>query len=263
MHPFLEKPPSRKQLKQTFLDPFRSELPKDQLNCIAHMILVFEDPVEVANVALDYLIDQLGTCRADLGFVKPADTLYAPVTVAYNNATAPLRCDDAVYSNKASVLRRTWSQNAPIACDEVASHPYLVDSRAQFIEIESKSILFQRLTFGRAPVGMMCLDFTHHVHQWSTAETNLVANFAKDALGPLAGISCHWKARQGDPAAVRKPTEAEMDAIRLAAAGLNYAEIGKQLGKSTRTIENQLRSARMSLQACNRAELVRKCEMWL
>ena len=263
MHPFLEKPPSRKQLKETFLDSFRSELPKDQLNCIAHMILVFEDPVDVATVALDYLIDLLGICRADLGFVKPADRLYAPVTVSYNNATAPLRCDDAVYSNKAAVLRRTWSQTAPIACDEVSSHPYLADNRTEFLEIESKSILFQRLTFDRAPVGLMCLDFTRDLHFWSRKETDLVANFAMDVLGPLAGISQHWNLRQSDPAAVRKPTNAELEVIRLAAAGLNYAEIGERLGKSARTVENQLRNARLSLQACNRAELVHKCEMWL
>lgn len=263
MHPFLEKPPSRKQLKETFLDSLKSELPKDQVNCIAHMILVFEDPVEVATVALDYLIARLGICRADLGFAGPADALYAPAIVSYNSATAPLRCDGAVYSNKAPVLQRTWSQTAPVACDEVVSHPYLADSRTEFLDIHSKSILFQRLTFGRVPVGMMCLDFTHDVHQWSTPETNLVANFAKDILGPLAGISRHWSARHYDPAALRKPTGAELEAIRLVAAGLNDAEIGIRLGKSARTIENQLRSARLSLQACNRAELVRKCEMWL
>lgn len=263
MHPFLEKPPRRKQLKESFLDSKKPGLPKDQVNCIAHMILVFDDPVEVARVALDYLIARLGICRADLGFASPADAFYAPAIVSYNDATAPLRCDGAVYSNKAAVLQRTWSQTAPITCDEVVSHPYLSDNRAEFLDIQSKSILFQRLTFDRMPTGMMCLDFTHDVHHWSTPETNLVANFSKDILGPLAGISRYWNARHYDPVAMRKPTEAELEAIRLAAAGLSCAEIGRQLGKSARTIENQLRSARLSLQACNRAELVRKCEMWL
>jgi|GEM_PF-7026581 len=42
------------------------------------------------------------------------------------------------------------------------------------------------------------------------------------------------------------------------AAGLCYAKTGERPGKSTRAIENQLRSARAFLQACNRAELVSK-----
>lgn len=263
MRHLLEMPPSRKHLKEIFLDSFRTEIPKDQLNCAAHMILVLDDPVEVATVALDYLMSRLGNCRADLGFVMPNDPVYAPVTVCYNSASAPRRCDDAVYSNRASVLRRSWNQDAPVACDEVVSHPYLEDNRSEFLSIESKSILFQRLTFTRLPVGMICLDFTRDTHHWSGVEKNLVANFSRDFLGPLVGISHYWSTRGTEPRTVRKPSAAELDAIRLAAEGLSYAEIGERLGKSARTIENQLRSARISLQAGNRAELVSKCEMWL
>lgn len=263
MRHLLELPPSRKNLKELFLDPFRTEIPKEQLNCVAHMILVLDDPVEVARVALDYLIGGLGNCRGDLGFVMPNDPVYAPVTVSYNSASDPLRCDDAVYSNRAAVLRRSWSQDAPVACDEVASHPYLEDNRSEFLSIESRSILFQRLTFTRLPVGMICLDFTRDAHHWSDAEKNLVAKFSRDFLGPLVGISRYWNTRATEPGCVRRPSDAELDAIRLAAAGLNYAEIGARLGKSARTIENQLRNARVSLQASNRAELVSRCEMWL
>lgn len=263
MRHLLQLPPSRKHLKEIFLDPVRTEIPKDQLNCVAHMILVFDDPVETATVALDYLTSKVGNCRSDLGFAMPNDAVYAPATVSYNSASAPLRCDDAVYSNQAYVLRRSWSQDAPVACDEVASHPYLADNRSEFVGIGSKSILFQRLTFTRLPVGMICLDFTHDTHHWSDAEKNLVAGFSRDFLGPLAGISHYWSTRAAEPGGVRKPSAAELDAIRLAAAGLSYAEIGEQLGKSARTIENQLRSARIALLACNRAELVSKCEMWL
>lgn len=52
MHLFLEKPRSGRKMKQIFLDLFWSELPRDQLNCIADIILISEDPV--AAVALHY-----------------------------------------------------------------------------------------------------------------------------------------------------------------------------------------------------------------
>lgn len=58
-------------------------------------------------------------------------------------------------------------------------------------------------------------------------------------------------------------TAAEVEAVRLAAHGLTYAEIAQQLQKSVRTIDNQLRSARAKLGARNQIELVQRSKhLW-
>lgn len=263
MDELLQTPPSRKQLKEIFLDRFRRERRASELNCVAHMILAMDDPAELAAIALDHLIAETDACRADLGFAMPSDPAYAPIAVHYNDSTDPPRCDAASYPNQAYVFRRTWHGAGPVSCDEVASHPYLRDCRSEFTSISSQSILFQRLTFLRRPVGLMCMDFTRNIHVWTDAEQAEIADFSRDFLGPLMGISRHWSVRSGGLDSVRRPSAPELAAIRLAAQGLNCDEIALALGKSPRTIENQLRNARLSLQATNRAELIRKCEVWL
>ncbi|TWI31514.1 helix-turn-helix transcriptional regulator [Paracoccus sulfuroxidans] len=263
MQDLLTTPPSRKQLKEGFLDRFRRDRSASELNCVAHMILVIEDPEELAAVALDHLIENVGVCRVDLGFAQPRDRDYAPIRVHYNRRTDPPRCDEASYPNQAYVFRRAWHGARPVSCDEVALHPFLNDCRNDFTSISSKSILFQRLTYQRRPVGLMCMDFTRDIHAWSDDELGGIAAFSQDFLGPLLAVSRMWSAREGGQAAVRRPSPAELDAIRLAAQGLSCEEIAEALGKSARTIENQLRNARLSLQATNRAELIRKCELWL
>lgn len=264
MQDLLEAPPSRKRLKEVFLDSQREAFPADVLNCVAHMILVADDPEEVATVALGFLVERLGICRGDLGFLTPDDPVYAPVAVQYSRASDPPRCDSATYRNQAEVFRRTWRQAAPVACDDVASHPLLADSRETFEAIESRSILFQRLAFARRPVGLMCLDTTRRTHVWTDAEKAFIAGFSDTFLGPLTAVSRRWQlGPEGERAALRQPSRAELDAIRLAAQGLSCGEIGAALGKSARTIENQLRSARIALGAANRTQLISKCEIWL
>ncbi len=264
MQDLLEAPPSRKRLKDVFLDAKRGEYPPEALNCVAHMILAADDPEEVAAVALEFLVERLGVCRADFGFLTPDEPVYAPVAVHYSRASDPPRCDATTYRNQAAVFRRTWRQAAPVACDDVASHPLLEDSRESFRAIKSRSILFQRLAFARRPVGMMCLDTTRRTHVWSEAEKTFISQFSDTFLSPLTAISRRWQlGPDGERAALRQPSPAELAVIRLAAQGLSCGQIGATLGKSVRTIENQLRSARMALGAANRSQLISKCEIWL
>lgn len=266
MRKLIESPPTRKRLKEIFLDRYqRQQHPPEMLNCVAHMILAIDQPDEMVMVALEYMSRRLGTCRGDLGFPSPRDAIYAPVVVHYNDSTDPLRCDDATYRNHSMVFRQAWGQPGPVVCDDVASHPLLADSRDEFLAIESRSILFQRLSFAHRTVGIMCLDYTHDAHAWTDADKGFVREFTTVFLGPLAGISHHWHGKTGALAdgPSRRPSQAELEAIRLAAQGLSCDEIGEVLGKSGRTIENQLRNARIGLQAANRAELIRKCEVWL
>lgn len=256
------EPPSKRALKQHFLDAHLRSCAPETLNCVAHLILTIDDPAAMARVALQHVIDRLGACRADLGFVARTDAVYDPLCVHYNAASAPVACDDAVYPNRAHIFQRTWRQAAPVTCDDVHTDPLLADSRHVFDAIHSKSILFQRLSLGAQPVGLACVDFTHERHAWTVDEARFMQDFCTTFLGPLAGIGRHWYApRHADGA--RRPTPAEVEAIRLAAKGLSYKQIAAALGKSVRTIENQLRSARCTLAAANQAELISKSEAWL
>ena len=81
-----------------------------------------------------------------------------------------------------------------------------------------------------------------------------------EILAKGAGIVPQKKIREPEDAIL---SPAELDAIRLAARGLSYKQIAKQLGKSVRTIEHQLRHARQRMDASNQADLIMKCSAWL
>ncbi len=259
---YKSEPPSKRSLKQHFLDANREAFPQDTLNCVAHLILSIENPDEMMMIALEFMVKKMQACRADMGFLKPIDRIYKPISIYYNAISAPPVCTDTVFYNQDSVFQKTWHQRLPVACDNVQSNPLLNDSRRKFESIQSKSILFQRLIWDRNPVGITCIDFTHEQHVWTPTEIHFMGEFSETFLGPLLGISHYWH----DPEkyqSVKRPTHSELTAIRLAAKGLSYKQIADELGKSIRTIENQLRSARDTLNAANQADLIMKCEIWL
>lgn len=259
---YTNEPPSKRALKQHFLDAHKGQVPQDMLNCVAHLILAVEDPDEIMSIALEFMVDKLAACRADMGLLGPRDRTYKPSSIYYNATMAPLDCEGTVYSNQYQVFQRTWHQRSPVVCDNVHLNPMLNDSRKKFESIQSKSILFQRLIWDNKPVGMTCIDFTHEHHIWTTSEINFIGMFCEQFLAPLLGISHYWHAPKRSQI-IKRPTNSELMAIKLAAKGMSYKQIANELGKSIRTIENQLRNARDTLDATNQAELITKCEIWL
>lgn len=259
---YKDEPPSKRLLKQHFIDANRGVFPQDTLNCVAHMILAIETPIEMMEIALEFIVKKLQACRADIGFVRPQDSIYRPALIYYNVNSDPPNYTGTVFSNQDKVFQKTWRQRLPVACDNVPSNTLLYDSRKKFESIQSKSILFQRLILDKNPVGLACIDFTHEYHVWTPTEISFMGAFCETFLGPLLGISNYWH----DPKKhqlIKRPTQSELMAIKLAAKGMSYKQIADELGKSIRTIENQLRNARETLNASNQAELITKCEIWL
>ncbi len=262
MTTFTDRPPSTKELKLHFIDRTLHRFSPRTLNCVARQILSIEDPDEVMRIGLEHLMEQLSASRADGGFATPKDKVYQPARVCRRLETAEEDFSDVRFSNTLKVFQEAWRCDAPVVCNDVKSSPLLEDSRDQFLAINSHAVLMQRLTLAGKPVGIACVDVTHGQHQWSKDQIRLMSDFCTTFLGPMVGISRHWHGRE--PSHVtQRPSPSELNVIRLAARGMSYKQIAGHLGKSVRTIENQLRSARTRLDAANQAELIRKCEMWV
>ncbi len=259
---YTQDPPSKRALKQHFLDDQKGAFPPDTLNCVAHLILAIENPEEIMDIALEYLVTKLSASRADMGLLKPEDRFYKPSSIFYDKRTDPPQYAGVAFPNQVKVFQKTWRQRSPVICDNVNTNPLLFDSRKKFQAIQSESILFQRLSWNKTPVGMTCIDFTYEPHVWTPEEISFVESFSEIFLGPLLGISQYW--HDSDKFhLIKKPTQSEMMAIKLAAKGYSYKQIANELGKSIRTVENQLRNARYTLDAANQAELISKCQIWL
>ncbi len=259
---FKQEPPSTKALKQHFIDGNYQTITDSMLDCVAHMILVIENPTETVRIALSYLGSHLDTCRADAGFAVPTDREYTPLAEYCSEDSKPPSVADFVISNQHEVMQRVWRSRIPVKYEYIATNPQLIEVRDILDAINSKSMMLQRLVWDKDPIGITCVDHTLKEHEWDDTEVNFMHQFCTKFFAPLAGISNYWH----NPTMhqmFKKPSESELNAIRLAAEGLSYKKIAEELNKSVRTIENQLRNARSRLNATNQAELIKKCEPWL
>lgn len=119
-----------------------------------------------------------------------------------------------------------------------------------------------RLEYNDHLIGLICLDHTLQHHEWQAKELALVADFCRRFLGPLLYYSGQLQKASPDSHSQSGIfTQAELEAVRLAAQGLSYGEIAHVLGKSVRTIDNQLRNARFKVGARNQVELIKAFDL--
>jgi len=253
--------PSIQLLRKEYIDA-NQDCDHRMLNCAAHMIIVIDDPKQLVQVGLEYLVSELSVCRADAGFATPTHKHYTPITEFRNQATAPPSITGLQIPNQHQAMQAIWYATAPIAINDVSSFDALKELKNVFLDASCKSMLLQKLVWEAEPIGIACIDHTIEPHTWSEYEINFMQTFCTTFLGPLAGISNYWFNPKLH-SMFSKPTESELIAIRLAAKGFTYKQIAEQLNKSARTIENQFRNARNRLNARNQTDLVKKCEHWL
>lgn len=253
--------PSIQSLRKEYLDS-NKECGNRMLNCAAHMIIVIEDPKQLVQVGLEYLVNELNVCRADAGFATPSHKHYTPITEFRNSATSPPSITGLLLPNRHAAMQAIWQSSSPVVINDVAADDTLKELKDVFLDAACRSMLLQKLDWEGEPIGIACIDYTVDSHVWSDQEIRFMHTFCSDFLGPLAGISNYWFNPKLHNM-FSKPSESELIAIRLAAKGLTYKQIADQLSKSTRTIENQFRNARNRLNARNQTDLVKKCEHWL
>ena len=253
--------PSIQSLRKEYIDSNR-ECDNRMLNCAAHMIIVIDDPKELVQVGLEFLVTELSVCRADAGFATPTHQHYTPITEFRNQETSPPSITGLLLPNQHKVMQNIWQTSSSIPINDVSSNDALKELKDVFLSAGCQSMLLQKLVWEDEPIGIACIDYTVKCHVWSDYEINFMHTFCSTFLGPLAGISNYWFNPKLH-SMFSKPTESELIAIRLAAKGMTYKQIANQLNKSTRTIENQFRNARNRLNARNQIDLVKKCEHWL
>jgi hypothetical protein len=259
---FKDSPPTTQALKYVFIDQNTAHCEFGMLNCAAQMILMIDNPKEVMRIGLQYLVTELAVCRADAGFATPEHSEYTPITEFCNPSTKPPSITGLVIPNQHPAMQKIWQSHHPVKYEQVNNNNELKELRQALTDARCRSMLMQKLVWEDQAIGIACIDFTVHEHQWSAHECDLMESFCMMFLGPLAGISNYWFNPKLH-SMFSKPTESELQAIRLAAEGLSYKQIAAKLSKSTRTIENQFRNARKRLGARNQVELIKRCDPWI
>lgn len=259
---FREEQPTIKDLKTFFIDSNEGNTDGNMLDCVARMILSIESPKDTVRIALEFMGRSLNVCRADAGFATPTDIDYSPLSEYSNpNSQAP-SLETFTMSNQHPSLQKVWQENLPVKYEDIENNSLLDGIKEPLLFIECKSMLMQRLVWDGEPIGISCVDHSKYNHNWTQDEVDFMHHFCNTFFAPIAGISNYWH----NPTLhqmFKKPSKSELEAIKLAAKGMSYKQIADELGKSVRTIDNQLRDARRRLNVKNQVDLIRKCAPWL
>ena len=259
---FSNEPPTTKALKEYFVDGKLKNTSPETIDCAAHMILVIESPKETVHVALAHMVNRLKVCRADAGFSTSDAEGYTPIAEYCSEDTNPPSIVGCVLPNQHDCMQRVWNSPHPIKYEDVDNHPQLALVKQSFLSLKCKSMLMKRLEWNESLIGIACVDHTIHTHFWNEIEVEFMERFCNIFLAPLAAISNYWHNPKLHHL-FQRPSESELEAIRLISKGMSSRQIAIELNKSARTIENQLHHARKRLDAHTLAELVSKCEPWI
>ncbi|MEM9037059.1 MAG: helix-turn-helix transcriptional regulator [Actinomycetota bacterium] len=244
----------RARLRSSLLDEgVGADSPRDRRDRdrAAHMLLRFERPAEVLDLALDHLVAERGCARGDAGFAAARDEVYRP-TVVVGEHDGAASVAETPLPNHHPVLQSTWRAPGAVGFDEVQRARSLGELRGLFGDLGSTAMLATSIDVEGLGVGLLCIDEVERARVWTPDDREHVDQFVARWLAPVLGASLVAWARR------RRLTRAERQAVELLAVGLSYAEIADELGRSVRTVDNQLRSARRRLDARNAIELVRR-----
>ncbi len=259
---FENEPPTTKELKKYFVDENLNNTSRESIDCAAHMILVIESPKETVHVGLAHMVNRLKVCRADAGFAVPDTEIYTPISEYCSEDTNPPSIVGCVLPNQHETMQRVWNSPSPVKYEDVEHNPQLSLIKKKLQSLKCKSMLMQRLVWNDKAIGIACVDHTITNHVWNQTEIDFMERFCTKFLAPLASISNYWHSPKMHHM-FKKPSNSELDAIRLASKGMSSKQIAAKLSKSVRTVENQLRHARKRLNAHNLVELINKCEPWI
>jgi DNA-binding CsgD family transcriptional regulator len=253
-----------RELRHTLLDAQRKDAPPDMLDCAAHMLLYLDEPDAVHEIGLTHLLRTFDATRTDLGYATPESREYVPSAIqVVPNSNALVKLSEGFsLPNLDPGIQIVWNANHPVFID-VERDPIVAQIRPVMREeLRVRTKLARRLDVDGQAFGIVCIDQTEESRIWSERDHQYLERFVTKFLAPILHHSLMQR-----PVVVQatqlNPTEAELEVLQLAAMGLSYKEIANRLGKSPRTVDNQLRSLREKLGVHNQVELIRACAPWL
>ncbi len=218
----------------------------------ARLLLHLDDPARVLDLGLRHLVAEVGAARGDAGLLDVDDARYVPGAVVAD-ADSEQRIRSTSLPNDHPTLRQAWTCDHPVAFDDVRRDVRLGSLGPVFGELGTTSMVARRISVGSVGLGLVCLDEVEGRRRWDDRTIERIDDFVRRWLGPVLAASLLVVGRS-------PLTAAERRAVVELARGSTYAEIARRLGKSERTIDNQLRSARRKLGARNGVELVNAYE---
>lgn len=213
------------------------------------MMLHLDDPVAVLGLGVEHLVYELGAARADAGIVDPNDCTYVP-TIVVGSTQEHASVGSTPLPNQHPTVRAVWGSSSSLSFERVHGNTTLGSLEETFSDLGMTAMIVSPIRCGGTALGLLCVDETTGRRRYSAKEHDRVDRFVRDYLAPILHEALMRRAQRS------ALTATELEVVELLAQGLSYQAIARRLGKSPRTVDNQLRSARSKTDARNAVELI-------
>lgn len=251
----------QRRLRGSLLDKRRDDRMSGASDLVAHMLLYLDDAEQCWKLALEWLRRVLDADRVDGGFADPNRDIYTPQAEFIRGTLQMPSSVGAVFDAREASMRSVWASSQAVVFEDVAADarfsPHL---RTQLLSLNARAKLAVPLRGGNDPIGLICCDWTRERPRRSADPCREISELAVGVLSPI--FSAVYNAvsdreeGHGCAAPPARLTPSELKVARLAACGMSYKEIARQLNRSFSTVDHRLRGIREKLGARSTARMI-------
>jgi len=263
---------AQRRLRGNLLDD-RCTLPwRPAREFAAQLLLYVDDPAQCWRVGAEWLREILDADRVDGGFAEPGQVSYAPQAESLRPGRVIPSVVGASMDARDPGMACVWAAEDVVVFEDIANDTrFGAQLQAQLATIGTRTKLAIALRDGSRPMGLICADWIELRQTWESEAYANLSLLTRLVLGPVLmaaqslvadsdnAVSAPMQST-GKPGSSRSLTEltpAELRVARMAAKGMSYKEIARELNRSFSTIDHQLRSVRDKLGVNSTARLVR------
>ncbi len=237
----------------------------------AQLLLYLDDPQACWRISTEWLRETLDADRVDGGyggFVGPGGRCRDYVVVAEAQRTVSMlpTALGRRFDGTSPGLTYLWEEPGVVPIADVTQERSLpAEMRGTLLSMGTAAKLALPLRDGSVPIGLICADWHSQAPRWASEACNELPWLASQVLGPLLKSAAQLTTPDELPEPTSLPmalpllrdlTPSELKVARLAATGLTYKEIARQLDRSLSTVDHHLRSIRDKLGMRSTSRLV-------
>ena len=232
----------------------------------SQMLLYLDDPQACLAVASRWLRRHLAADRVDAGLLSGAAGTYQPTVEDRCVLNMPSACSQVFDLHDPLVQQVCGSGEVMSICDVTQLAGVSLAMQDALLSLRCRAKLAVALRHGPHVMGLVCADWCEAQDaDWAAQGAHTLTQAVTQVIAPLLRSACLLQAgRSGwplDRSAVprwqaERLTPAEWRVAELVGQGLTYKEIARELGRSLSTVDHQLRSIRIKLDAPSTAKLV-------
>ncbi len=241
---------------------------RDARDLAAQALLLLDDTRQCWQFVTEWLQVCFDADRVDGGRGSPFSPVYHPAQAEAFASRAPISSMSTLrVENSDPGVRALWSADQPVVYVDITQVPtFRPGLRHALVSAGTTTKLAVALKSGRRPFGLLCMDRVVSTRPWEGRAYNHFHGLVQEVVAPvlyaaekLSDSSAHAvsqpQADLGD-SPLSRLTEAERAVARLAASGMSYKEIARDLDRAFSTIDHQLRSIRSKLSVRSHSQLI-------